>query len=48
MDSYFVGVDLGQMRDYTAIAVVERAELAGEWDGAVFARRSGGRGRVAR
>jgi hypothetical protein len=29
---YFVGVDLGQVNDYTAIAVVERREEAGEFD----------------
>lgn len=39
MDSYFVGVDLGQSRDPTAIAVVERAELVGEWDAAMYAWR---------
>jgi hypothetical protein len=33
----FVGVDLGQARDYTAIAVVERAQLVGEWDPAAWA-----------
>jgi len=32
MDWYFVGVDFGQSRDYTAIAVLERAELRGEFD----------------
>jgi len=31
-DRYFVGVDLGQKQDYTAIAVVERLEEAGEFD----------------
>jgi hypothetical protein len=39
MASYFVGVDLGQQRDFTAIAVVERAELPGEWDAGVWAYR---------
>ena len=39
MDSYFVGVDLGQRQDFTAIAVVERTELTGEWDAAVWAYR---------
>ncbi len=29
---YFVGVDLGQKQDYTAIAVVERCEEEGEFD----------------
>lgn len=39
MNWYFVGLDLGQSRDHTAIAVVERAELKGEWDPMVFAWR---------
>ncbi len=29
---FFVGLDLGQVQDFTAVAVVERAELVGEWD----------------
>ena len=37
MDWYFVGVDFGQIRDYTAIAVLERAELRGKFDYAVRA-----------
>src|ERR1035437_3272553 len=32
MDWYFVGADFGQSRDYTAIAVLERAETAGKVD----------------
>ena len=28
---------MGQTQDFTAIAVVERAELTGDWDPAVFA-----------
>src|SRR5580658_3267655 len=36
--NYFVGVDLGQSRDFTAIAVVERAELPGEWSAATYSR----------
>src|ERR1035441_1377700 len=32
MDWYFVGADFGQSRDYTAIAVLERAELVGKFD----------------
>ena len=39
MGRYFVGVDLGQSRDYTAIAVVERVELKGAWEAAVWAWR---------
>ena len=31
-ERYFMGVDLGQKQDYTAIAVVERWEAAGELD----------------
>jgi len=37
MDWYFVGVDFGQSRDFTAIAAVERAETKGEWDAVMFA-----------
>jgi len=36
---YFIGVDLGQSEDYTALAVVERRETAGEFDGALWAHR---------
>ncbi len=36
---HFVGVDLGQRSDPTAIAVVERAEMAGEWDAVRYAYR---------
>jgi hypothetical protein len=39
MDWYFVGVDFGQSRDFTAIAVLERAETTGEWDAARYAWR---------
>jgi hypothetical protein len=39
MEWYFVGVDFGQSKDFTAIAVVERAETKGAWDGARFAWR---------
>ena len=34
-----MGVDLGQVHDPTAIAVLERAELTGAWDPVVFAFR---------
>ena len=37
MDWYFVGVDFGQSRDFTVIAVVERAETTGDWDAVKFA-----------
>jgi hypothetical protein len=39
MDQYFVGVDFGQSRDFTAIAVVEYAETTGDWDAVMFAYR---------
>jgi hypothetical protein len=39
MNWYFVGVDFGQSRDFTAIAVLERAEVTGEWDPAMYAWR---------
>ena len=29
---YFVGLDLGQVQDYTALAVIEAADTQGEWD----------------
>src|ERR1039458_10552430 len=32
MEWYFVGADFGQSRDYTSIAVLERAETAGKFD----------------
>jgi hypothetical protein len=38
-ERYFVGVDLGQMVDHTALAVLERAELKGDWDAAHWAWR---------
>jgi len=34
--NYCVGVDLGQSRDFTAIAAVERQESSGEWDPAAY------------
>ena len=37
MRSCFIGVDLGQSRDFTAIAVVERRLVTGEWDPVVYA-----------
>ena len=36
---YFVGLDLGQSADPTAIAVVERAEFPGEWDAVAYTHR---------
>jgi hypothetical protein len=37
MNKYFVGVDFGQTRDFTAIGVLERAETTGAWDPVMFA-----------
>jgi hypothetical protein len=37
---FFVGLDLGQSQDFTALAVVERKEFEGEWDAAAFAHRT--------
>ena len=36
---YFIGLDVGQSQDFTAIAVVERVELQGEWDAARYSHR---------
>src|SRR5213080_4767292 len=36
---YFVGLDLGQSQDPTALGVVERVEFAGEWDAVAFGYR---------
>ena len=33
---FFVGLDLAQMVDYTAVALVERVETAREWDAVGF------------
>ncbi len=38
-EAYFVGLDLGQSQDFTALAVLERVELRGEWDAAAWAWR---------
>jgi hypothetical protein len=39
MDWHFIGADLGQAADFTAFAVVERAERKGAWDPVMFAWR---------
>ena len=39
MDCYFVGLDLGQSRDFTAITVAERREEKGEWDPMLWAHK---------
>jgi hypothetical protein len=36
---YFIGLDLGQSQDFTAVAVLERTERKGDWDPVVFAWR---------
>jgi len=38
-DRFFVGLDLGQARDYTALAILERTESAREIDAVSFERR---------
>ena len=40
MNRYFLGVDLGQAKDFTAIAAVERAEEPAGWDAAQYAWRT--------
>jgi hypothetical protein len=37
MTNFFVGVDLGQARDFTVIAVAEVAAVKGDWDATVAA-----------
>jgi len=34
---FFVGLDLGQVCDFSTLAVIERVELTGEWDAVTFA-----------
>jgi len=34
---FFIGVDLGQVSDFSTIAVLERVELVGDWDPVFFA-----------
>ena len=34
---FFLGLDLGQTCDFSTIAVLERAELMGNWDPVIFA-----------
>jgi hypothetical protein len=36
---FFVGLELGRSQDSTAISVLERAEVRGEWDPVMFAYR---------
>src|ERR1022692_3066848 len=36
---FFIGLDLGQSHDFTAMAVLERSELTGDWDAAAYAHR---------
>lgn len=37
---FFVGLDLGQAQDPSALTVLERATVEGEWDAAMFAHRT--------
>jgi hypothetical protein len=39
MDEYYVGLDLGQSRNFTALAILEKTELTGAWDPATYAYR---------
>ena len=39
---FFVALDLGQVSDFSTIAVIERVELVGEWDPVVFAWKKHG------
>jgi len=39
MSEYYAGLDLGQSRDFTALAIVEWTQLPGEWDAAAYAHR---------
>ena len=39
MTEYYLGLDLGQSRDHTAIAVLERAERRGAFDPVMYAYR---------
>ena len=34
-----MGLDLGQSQDFTALAILERTELTGAWDAAIYAYR---------
>jgi hypothetical protein len=34
---FFAGLDLGQAQDFTALAIIDRVELVGDWDPVVFA-----------
>src|ERR1051325_1921076 len=36
---YFIGLDLGQSQDFTAIAILERVELKGPWDAVMYAHK---------
>ena len=39
MSDFYIGLDLGQSQDFTAIAVLEWANLTGEWDPSAFSHR---------
>jgi hypothetical protein len=34
---FFIGLDLGQSQDFTALAILERTQLTGDWDAAMYA-----------
>jgi hypothetical protein len=36
---FFIGLDLGQSQDFTAMAIMERTELRGDWDAAMYAHK---------
>ena len=36
---FYIGVDLGQSHDFTAMAILERTELTERWDAAAYAHR---------
>ena len=37
IDRFFIGLDLGQSHDFTAMAILGRTELTGDWDAAAYA-----------
>jgi hypothetical protein len=36
---FFIGLDLGQSHDFTAMAILERTELTGDWDAMIYANK---------
>ena len=39
MGEFFIGLDLGQSQDFTAMAILEPVVVTGEWDAVAFAHR---------